>query len=130
MRKDIDFPNAAGVFLAVAKDDSSTWGIYLINKNENQINDAMVVSKGYGERSGEKVETSTLRHYVGNLGSGRFAKVEPLDPALLDLSHEFWLTFYIAGKIHDMKFIFPSGSLSSENLSYIEEIDKQGVIHI
>lgn len=130
MKKDIDIPEAAGVYMAIAKDSPSDWGIYIINRHSQDIEDAMVVTKGYGERSGEPVKTSTLRHYIGTLKVNQFAHVEMLDPSLLDLSHEFWLTFYINGKIHDMKFIFPEGSLSEENLSYIQELDKKGVLHI
>lgn len=130
MRKDIDVPEVKKVSLAVAKDGADDWAIYLINNYSRQLHDTMVVSKGYGEHSGEKVKTSTLRHNLGTVEANAFSAIERIDPALFHLAHEFWVTFYIESQMFDKKFIFKAGTLSEENLLYIKELDKEGILNI
>lgn len=116
--------------MAIARDGTDDWSIYLINNYGQQLHDTMVVSKGYGEDSGKKVKTSTLRHNLGTVEANGFSAIERLDPALFHLTHEFWLTFYIEGHIFDKKFIFKAGTLSKENLSYIKELGKEGILNL
>lgn len=129
MRKDIERPKVKGVHLAVAKNEEEEWSVYIINNTEEELDDTLVVSKGYGENKNEQVQTSTLRHYIGTVKAKDTEPIERIDPDLFHLTHEFWITFYISGKIYDKKFIFTSGSLTKENLSYIKELEKQGVLH-
>lgn len=129
MKKDIKRPEVKGVQVAVAKHGANDWSVYIINKNEKVLKDTLVVSKGYGEYKGEKVETSTLRHYIGTVEAEGFSTIERIDPDIFDLTHEFWITFYMDGKMYDKKFIFTSGSLSEGNLLYIQELEKEGILH-
>ena len=124
MKKDIPFYPVQNVMLAVVRqqNDAGTyeWQVYLINKNETQLENVMVTSKGYGEANGMKQETSVLRHFIGAVAANDFTKIEPIDPALFHLFNEFWVSYYINGQIYDKKFVFVPGSLSEANLIWIK----------
>ncbi|MGK7389196.1 MAG: hypothetical protein ACNS60_02560 [Candidatus Cyclobacteriaceae bacterium M2_1C_046] len=129
MRKDIKIPEVKNVQIAIVKEDEESWKVYIINNNNTDINDTLVVTRGYGQRDGNAIQTSTLRHYIGTVKAKSYSAVERMDPELFDLSHEFWVTFYIKENIYDKKFIFRTESLSEKNLSYIKELDAEGIIH-
>lgn len=133
MKKDIHFYPVQNVMLAVVRQlnetDTAEWMVYLINKNENSLENVMVTSKGYGTDNGIKQETSILRHFIGAVTSNDFAKIEPIDPALFHLFNEFWVSYYIDGQIYDKKFVFVPGSLSEGNLIWIKQLNMEGVLH-
>lgn len=129
MRKDIKIPEVNNVSIAIVKDDFNSWKVHIINNNDIKINDVLVVTRGQGAREGKNIKTSTLRHYLRAVEANSHAGIEAIDPALFDLDHEFWVTFYIKENIYDKKFIFRSESLSEKNLSYIHELDAKGIIH-
>lgn len=132
MKKDINFHPVTGVKMAIAKDimeDKEEWSVYIINQNLIELKTLMVTSKGYGMISGEKRDTSVLRHMIEELGPQCQAKVEPIDPNLFMLTHEFWVSYYIMDEIFDKKFIFVKGSMKKENVSFIPEINLYGVLH-
>src|SRR5690554_54783 len=132
MKKDINFHPVTGVKLAIAKEENNgveEWGVYIINQNLIELNTLMITSKGYGIVSGEKKETSILRHLIQELGSESIAKVEPIDPALFALNNEFWVSYFILDQVFDKKFIFVKGSISQENICFIPEINLHGVLH-
>ncbi|HET7178571.1 MAG TPA: hypothetical protein VFI14_02550, partial [Chryseosolibacter sp.] len=62
MIKDIVVPEVKNVTLAVARepgeDSAGEWRVYLINNNEFPLENTLVASKGYGEKDGEKQNTS------------------------------------------------------------------------
>ena len=128
MRKDIEIPEAEKIFLAIAKEGRNDWVSYLVNNYNRQLKDAMVVSQGHGIDSGKEVKTSTLRHFVGDVKAHGSSPIERIDPALFHLNHEFWVTFYMEGRIYDKKFFFEAGSLTKKNLSYIKELETKGII--
>lgn len=127
MKKDINIPYVSHVHIAIAMAEDNDWSIYLLNRTENKLEDALVVSKGYGVRDNEDVKTSTLRHYLGEVPAHGFAVIERIDPSLFTINHEFWLTFYIKAQLFDKKFIFRAGSITEKNLSYIKELKMNGV---
>lgn len=132
MKKDIKFHPVTGVKLAIAKEESNgheEWAVYIINKNLIELHTLMVSSRGYGVVSGEKRETSTLRHLIQELGPQCAAKIELIDPKLFGLNNEFWVSYYILNQIFDKKFIFVEGCMSKENISFIPEINLYGVLH-
>ncbi len=132
MKKDIDFSPVTGVKLAIAKSESSTgieWNVYIINLNLIELKTVMITSKGYGILDGEKRQTSTFRHMIAELGSESVAKVESIDPAVFNLTNEFWVSYYILDQIFDKKFIFTSASFDSGFIQMIPEIGLEGVLH-
>jgi hypothetical protein len=58
-------------------------------------------------------------------------QVERITPETFHLVNEFWLSYYEAGndQIFDKKILFLPLSISHENLIYIPEVGKQGILH-
>ncbi|MBY5952763.1 MAG: hypothetical protein NXH89_00675 [Cyclobacteriaceae bacterium] len=132
MKKDIDFSPVTGVKLAIAKTETESgedWAVYIINLNLIELKNVMITSKGYGELEGEQRKTSTLRHLIEELGAQSIAKIEPIDPAVFELTNEFWVSYYILDQIFDKKFIFTPGSFHPSLQRMIPELGLEGVLH-
>lgn len=134
MKKDIPFYPVNKVNLAIAreKEDSGeySWFVYMINKNDVTLHNILIVSKGYGEKAGEKQKTSILRHSIEALAPYSYAMIEPIAPSVFHLFNEFWISYYINKQVYDKKFLFAPGSTSEENISFISDIELEGVLHI
>ncbi|WP_026946924.1 hypothetical protein [Algoriphagus marincola] len=132
MKKDIDFSPVTGVKLAIAKTETESgedWAVYIINLNLIELKNVMITSRGYGELEGEQRKTSTLRHLIEELGAQSIAKIEPIDPAVFELTNEFWVSYYILDQIFDKKFIFTPGSFHPSLQRMIPELGLEGVLH-
>jgi hypothetical protein len=133
MIKDIEIPEVKNVTLAVARKknigESEEWKVYLINNNEHSIENTLVASKGYGERNGEQQRTSVLRHFLETVPGHSIALIEPIDPAVFHLNNEYWVSYYIGNQIFDKRFIFVPDTICEENISFIKELEMEGVLH-
>ncbi|GAB1446805.1 hypothetical protein MASR2M41_26160 [Flammeovirgaceae bacterium] len=131
MIEDIEFPEVKNVTLAVVKEEEEggSWKVYLINKNEFSIENTLVTSKGYGEAEGEKQMTSTLRHFLETVPANNAAIVESIDPAVFHLNNEYWVSYYVGSAIYDKRFLFVPDVIREENMTFIKELDKEGVLH-
>jgi hypothetical protein len=133
MKKDIEIPEVKNVTLAVVREkdilQQDEWKVYLINSNEFPLENTLVASKGYGEKEGEQQRTSTLRHFLETVPADGYALVEPIDPKLFHLNNEYWVSYYVGSQIYDRRFVFVPDSICEENLTFIKELDKEGVLH-
>ncbi|MBL7852327.1 MAG: hypothetical protein JNN04_15595 [Cyclobacteriaceae bacterium] len=133
MIKDIPLPQVQHVTLAVArvKDNllQDSWKVYLINQNTVPLENILIASTGYGERNGEEQNTSTLRHFLHRAEPHSATLVEPIDTAVFHLNNEYWVSYYIGNQLFDKRFIFLPGTICEENLSFIPELDAEGVLH-
>jgi hypothetical protein len=133
MIKDINIPEVKNVTLAVArvsKDEAQPdWKVYLINNNSFAIENTLVSSKGYGEKDGEQQKTSVLRHFLETVPANSAVLVEPIDPALFHLNNEYWVSYYIGRQVFDKRFVFVPDAIREENISFIKELDMEGVLH-
>jgi hypothetical protein len=131
MINDIEFPEVKNVTLAIVKEEEeeSPWKVYLINKNQFPIENTLVSSKGYGEAEGEKQKTSVLRHFLETIPGNNSALVEPIDPSVFHLNNEYWVSYYVGGAIYDKRFLFVPDAIKEENMIFIKELDKEGVLH-
>lgn len=133
MIKDIIVPEVKNVTLAVARTNSeaggSEWKVYLINNNEFPLENTLVASKGYGEKDGEKQNTSVLRHFLETVMPHSTALIEPIDPAVFHLNNEYWVSYYIGTQIYDKRFLFVPDTICEENISFIKELEMEGVLH-
>ena len=133
MRKDIEIPEVKNVTLAVARrkntGENDEWKVYLINNNDHAIENTLVSSNGYGERDGEKQKTSTLRHFLQTVPAYSVMLIEPIDPGVFHLNNEYWVSYYIGNQIFDKRFIFVPDAIREENISFIKELDMEGVLH-
>jgi hypothetical protein len=133
MKKDIKPPQVKNVTVAIAKkvneSDVDEWSVYLLNQNDFEIENTLVASTGYGETTGEIQKTSTLRHFLQTVAPKSAKLIEPISEDIFHLNNEYWVSYYIADKIYDKKFIFLPDSIKDENLTYIKELDTKGILH-
>jgi hypothetical protein len=132
MIKDLPENNVEDIAIAVALEkesaESKLWYVYLINLKSEPIENVLITSKGYGEKDGEKVKTSTLRHMFPVVKSNSFVLVEPIDEQTFGLNNEYWLSYYIGKNIYDKKFIFLPESIVEMNFIKLPVINKVGVM--
>ncbi len=133
MKKDIDIPDVKNVTLAIVREktlfDSYDWKVYLINNNAFALENTLVASKGYGEKDGEQQKTSTLRHFLETVPARSTALIEPIHENVFHLNNEYWVSYYVGNTIHDKRFVFVPDSLREENLTFIKELEMEGVLH-
>ncbi|RYG15676.1 MAG: hypothetical protein EOO07_14875 [Chitinophagaceae bacterium] len=132
MIKDIPENIVKDIAVAVALEseniESKSWYVYLINLKKEPIENVLVTSKGYGEKDGEQVKTSTLRHMFTKVEPGTFVIIEPIDEQTFGLNNEYWLSYYIGTEIYDKKFIFLPESIVDMNLIKLPVVNKPGVM--
>ena len=130
MIKDINIPEVKNVTLAVAREKGKDeWKVFLINNNSVSLENTLVASKGYGEKDGEQQKTSILRHFLETVPANSAALIEPIDPSVFHLNNEYWVSYYIGQEIFDKRFVFVPDAIREENLSYIKELELEGVLH-
>lgn len=133
MIKDIQIPEVKNVTLAVARKksigESDEWKVYIINKNDFPIENTLVASKGYGEKDGKEQKTSILRHFLETVPPHSSVLIEPIDPAVFHLNNEYWVSYYIGKQIFDKRFVFVPDAIREDNLTFIKELDMEGVLH-
>ncbi|MCB0496304.1 MAG: hypothetical protein KDC79_09220 [Cyclobacteriaceae bacterium] len=132
MKKDIEKPTVEGVTLAIKLDTSKEephWTVHLINSNDFELENVMVASKGYGKQNGEEQLTSTLRHFFEQVGARSVQQVEVITSEVFHLFNEYWVSYYVDGKVFDKKFTFVPDSIQEENLMFIPELNAKGVLH-
>ena len=133
MKKDIEIPEVNNVTLAVVREktlfDTYDWKVYLINKNSFPIENTLVTSTGYGEIEGTQQKTSTLRHFLETVQAKSSVLVEPIQENVFHLNNEYWLSYYIGSQIYDKRFVFVPDSIREDNLTYIKELEAEGVLH-
>ena len=103
--------------------------VYLINSNEVPIENTIVSSTGYGEKNGERQKTSTLRHFLQTVPANSSALVEPIHSDVFHLNNEYWVSYYIGRQLFDKRFVFVPDTIREENLSFIKELEREGVLH-
>ncbi len=133
MIKDIKISDVKNVTLAVAREknilNQDEWKVYLINNNPFAIENTLVASSGYGEKDGTSQRTSTLRHFLQTVSANGFTLIEPLDTNVLHLNNEYWVSYYLGSQIYDKRFVFVPDSICEANLTYIKELEMEGVLH-
>ncbi|MBD1397267.1 hypothetical protein H9Q13_08835 [Pontibacter sp. JH31] len=133
MKKDIDFTPVEGVAVAIAATgdipEERTWNVYLINNNNVPLDNVFVTSKGYGIIKDEEVKTSVLRHMFERVEPKSYVQVEVIDPSVFKLNNEYWVSYYIDGKIYDKRFVFVPDSITEDHLIEISMLQMQGVLH-
>jgi hypothetical protein len=132
MIKDLPQNKVEDIAVAVALEkesaESKIWYVYLINLKDQPIENVLVTSKGYGEKDGEQVKTSTLRHMMPLIEGNATALIEPIDEQTFGLNNEYWVSYYIGRDIYDKKFIFVPESIVEGNFIKLPVLNKVGVM--
>jgi hypothetical protein len=116
------------IVLDSATPEAKLWKVYLINLRAETIETVLISSKGYGEKDGEQIKTSTLRHSLGNIEAKSFVQVELIEEQVFGLTNEYWLSYYLGNQIYDKKFIFVPESIVETNMIRIPLLNKAGVM--
>ncbi|MGZ3754179.1 MAG: hypothetical protein ACXVAY_13060 [Mucilaginibacter sp.] len=132
MIKDLPENTVKDIAIAVALEKESAvskiWYVYLINLKKQAIENVLITSRGYGEKDGEQVKTSVLRHMFPIVESGAFKLIEPIAEETFGLNNEYWLSYYIGNDIYDKKFIFLPESIVDGNFIKLPVLNKPGVM--
>lgn len=132
MIKDLPSNVVKDIAVAVALEgenaESKVWYVYLINLKNIPLENVLVTSKGYGEKDGEQVKTSTLRHSFPLVDANSYKLIEPIDEQTFGLNNEYWLSYYIGKDIYDKKFIFLPESIVDDNFIKLPVVNKPGVM--
>ena len=132
MIKDLPKNIVKDIAIAVALEKESVetkiWYVYIINLKNVPIENVLITSKGYGEKNGAPVKTSTLRHMFPVVENGSYKLIEPIDEQTFGLNNEYWLSYYIGKEIYDKKFIFLPESIVDVNFIKLPVINKVGVM--
>ncbi|WP_276362485.1 hypothetical protein [Daejeonella sp. H1SJ63] len=132
MKKDLPENTVENISIAVVLESSGpetkTWKVYLLNLKNVKLETVLISSKGYGEKDGEQVKTSILRHSLGDIQAQSYAAIELIDEQVFGLTNEYWLSYYLNGNIYDKKFIFVPESIVDTNLIRIPLLNKPGVM--
>ena len=132
MIKDLPDNSVKDIAIAVALEresvESKIWYVYLINLKNEPIENVLITSKGYGEKNGEQIKTSTLRHMIPVVDSKGYKLIEPIDEQTFGLNNEYWLSYYIGANIFDKKFIFLPESIVEMNFIKLPVLNKPGVM--
>ncbi|MES2809288.1 MAG: hypothetical protein V4619_11715 [Bacteroidota bacterium] len=132
MLKDLHENNVTDIAVAVALEgetaESKSYHVYLINLKNEALENVLITSKGYGEKDGEQVRTSTLRHMFAEVPAGTFKQIEMIDEQTFGLNNEYWVSYYIGKQIYDKKFIFLPESIIDSNFIKLPVVNKPGVM--
>ncbi len=130
MKKNIPIKKVVDIAVAIVptEEDKDFWEVYLINLKGESIRTVFVVSRGYGQKDGHKIETSKLRYFYENINAETAVKVELINKELFELTNEYWLSFQHDDFMYDKKYIFVSESLTEDNLTTIPIVNQKGIM--
>jgi hypothetical protein len=133
MKKDILQKEAEQLAVVISPrenqiENNDLWDTYLINLCSEPISSVLVCSKGYGELNGEKMSTTTLRHFFEEIGPQQLVPIEPIQTSLFQLTNEFWISYVYNGYMYDKKYIFAEGSINKNQFTDIPYSERQGVM--
>lgn len=109
--------------------EENEWSVYLLNHNNFPLETVLIASTGYGTKDGEDQRTSTLRHMFEEISAGGHVLIEPIQPDVFHLTNEYFVTYYKDREIYEKRFVFVPDTITEDNLSYIESLQQEGVIH-
>ena len=132
MKEEIKGPLVEKVSVAIVLEDDNTdiYNVYLINFRDDIMEGIIITSVGYGENAvtGEKIETSTLRHSLEVLLPNEAAKIEAIMPEVFSLYNEYWLSFWVNDDLFDKRFVFNAETIIKSQLKELAFFGKKGVI--
>ena len=132
MLKDIPELKVEELAIAIVPPESGElddlWDVVILNFHKYPILSVMVTARGYGELEGEQKETSTFRYFIEEIAPNSQHKLEPIQPAVFDLTNEYWVSFSLGKHLFDKKYIFVRGSINPENFTTIPFLNRKGVM--
>jgi hypothetical protein len=135
VKKDIEIRKVTEVGIAIippsaGSAENALWDVYLINQKGISLKNIIISIRGFGEREGEKVQTSTFRFFYEEIPPLSSVKIETIQTELFDLAHEFLISFSEDNYLFDKRFVFVKGSICAENFTFVALLEQQGVLII
>lgn len=131
MLKDIHRPKVENLAIAIVppqEEQEDLWDVFLVNLEEEAIRSVMIVSKGYGEISGEPKRTATMRYFYEEIPPLAVVRIEPIQPAVFELANEFWVSYSFDNELYDKKYVFVRGSIADEHFTLVPFLNRKGVM--
>lgn len=134
MREELQGPKVENIGVAVVQEinelNEKFYTVYIINLRDEIIDEILITSRGYGVNvnTGEKIQTSILRHKIDLMMPNEAAKIEPIMEEVFGLANEYWVSFWSHDKMYDKKFIFLPESITEENMKKIPVLGDRGVL--
>ncbi|MEL6926570.1 MAG: hypothetical protein AAFO94_21190 [Bacteroidota bacterium] len=135
MKKDIPVHKVEDLAIAIVpreqKDEPEEvelWDTYLLNLKNEPIHSVLINSRGYGERNGEQLKTTVLRHFFEQVDGRQLVQIEPIQTHVFDLTNEYWVSFRYNGYMYDKKYIFVKGAIQEFNFTKVPLLNKRGVM--
>lgn len=132
MKRDIEQRKVEDIALVVAPrpngEDEELWDTFLLNLKDSPIENVLVSSRGYGSIDGEKMRTTTLRHFFARIGPGEAVQIEPIQVKLFDITNEYWVSFNYDEFMFDKKYVFVAGSIRADHFIRIPQLERKGVM--
>lgn len=132
MLKDIENPKVEGVGIAIIneedEDGNLNWISYLLNEKNQALEGVLVRTSGCGKVKKKDVKTSDLRYFLDLVPARSFRKLEIIPEDLLPLNNQYWVSYYLGGKLHDKKFVFVPDSIHERHLLELPVIEKKGIL--
>jgi hypothetical protein len=109
--------------------DEELWDTYIINFKKEPIQNVLISSRGYGENAqGEKIKSSTLRHFFDEIKGETLCQIEPIPTNLFGITNEYWVSFTYKGHMYDKRYVFVVGSIDEAHFTHIPFLDRKGVM--
>ena len=132
MKKDIQPPKVEDIAMAVVREkdelNNDEWTVYLINLKNVKLEGTLVSSKGYGKKEDREVKTSVLRHFLDEVAAKSYHKVEQIIEDVFSLSNEYWVSFWVDGKMYDKKYVFLPETIQESNFTTVPLLEARGVM--
>lgn len=133
MKEDILGPKVENVELALVElpieGGDPEYVVFLINNRDDIMEGIIVASTGYGTdpKTGEKIQTSTLRKGIEVMLPGEAARIEPIMPELFSLSNEFWVSFWVNETMYDKRFVFEERTIDPAKFGHLPQLNARGI---
>jgi hypothetical protein len=128
MKKDIPQHKVTDIGIAIVPYDETFWEVYLINQKDSPLRNLLVSSRGYGERNGQPVSTTSLRYFFEHIDAQSAVKIEPIQNELFELANEYWISFQLDGYLYDKKYVFVNGSIHEDYMVQLPILETRGVL--
>jgi len=133
MKKDIVVPEVKDVHVAVVREKNDEgeliWNVYLINKQDEVLENVLVSSSGYKTDSqGNKQNSSTLRHFLKDVPAKSAKKIEPIIEDVFGLNNEYFITYFSSAGMAEKQFVFVPDSILEKNFIDVPFVGSKGVM--
>lgn len=132
MLKDATINKAHDIAIGVVNEENDQgerqWNVYFMNLKQKTLEGVLVSSRGYGTKDDEEVKTTQLRHFLDEVPPESYRKVEPIMEELFGLNNQYWVSYFLDGKMYEKRYVILPESIKRENFVTLPLINLEGVL--